>query len=169
MKSRLFADRGTTEADVRPTLLGVVTLLFLLLFFLLSTSTGQRLGVIPMRLSSPDALAPLPHSGLLQKVLVRLQGSAIVVEFSLQTTDISASSTSEEKHLRTLPGINGIPDYKSLQTALLELHKLDPSQQRAEVEPSDDVPMEQLLAVLDVVRGGDGAPLFPKLALTGAR
>jgi hypothetical protein len=35
------------------------------------------------------------------------------------------------------------------------------------VDPTDDVPVEQLFAVLDVVTGPETAPLFPKLALTG--
>jgi len=43
---RLFRPNAAEEADVRPTLLGVVTLLFLLLFFLMSTTSGQRLGVV---------------------------------------------------------------------------------------------------------------------------
>ncbi len=169
MRSRLFRSDTVAEADVRPSLLGVVTLLFLLLFFLLSTSTGQRLGVIPMRLSTPDAIAPLPHAGVLQRITVRMQNQQIFVEFSLQSTDISASSTTEESHRKDLPPRDGQPDYAALQALLSELHAMDPSQTRAEIEPADSVPMEQVHRLIDVVRGPDAAPLFPKLALTGAR
>lgn len=169
MRSRLFRSDAVAEADIRPSLLGVVTLLFLLLFFLLSTSTGQRLGVVPMRLSAPEAIAPLPHSGVLQRLVVRMQNTQILVEFSLLSTDISASATTEESHRKELAPRNGQPDYAGLQALLSELHAMDPSQTRAEVEPADSVPMEQVHRLIDVVRGPDAAPLFPKLALTGAR
>ena len=60
---RLFRQREAEEADVRPTLLGVVTLLFLLLFFLLSTSSGQRLGVVDLRLAAPGEAPPCRTAG----------------------------------------------------------------------------------------------------------
>ena len=164
---RLFSQENQAEADIRPTLLGIVTLLFLLLFFLLATSSGQRLGVMDLRLTSPEALAPLPHTGVLQRVVVHLQGADMLVEFSLQSTDISASSTTQEQHQRTLPARDDKADIAGLQSILQELHEMDPSQQRVEVDPGDAVPVEQLFAVLDAVRGPDASPLFPRLALTG--
>ena len=110
MRRRLFGGEESAEADVRPTLLGIVTLMFLLLFFLLATSSGQRLSALNLRLTSPEALAPLPHTGVLQRVVVHVQGSDILVEFSLQSTDISASSTTQEQHQRPLPSRDGRPD-----------------------------------------------------------
>lgn len=164
---RLFGSSSSVEADVRPTLLGVVTLMFMLLFFLLDTSSGERLGVVRLGLAAPEALAPLPHSGLVQRVWVQVRGRDIVVEFTVQTTDISASSTSVEQHREVFPARDGKLDIAALNNLLLEIHTMDPAQLRAEVDPDDALPVSLLLRVLDTVRGPDNAPLFPQLLLTG--
>lgn len=165
--SRLFRSPPAAEADVRPTLLGVVTLLFLLLFFLLSTSTGQRLGVIGLRLGSAADLAPLPHAGLLRSLEVRLDAGTLRVLAEVQTTDIAAASTAVEHRQFELPPVGGSPDFAGLTRIVDELHGLDPSQTRARVRPDDAVPTGTLVAVLDVVRGAPHAPRFPQVALVG--
>ena len=167
-RRRILSAEPPAEADVRPTLLGVVTLLFLLLFFLLATSSGQKLGVIGLRFGSAADLAPLPHAGLLQRVEITVDGSAAVVRADVQTTDIAASATSVER--RTIPvgaRPDGSLDLAALEAALTALHDLDPTQERAVVAPSDAVTTETLVAVLDVARGPKGAARFPQVALAG--
>lgn len=164
---RLFGGEEALQADVRPTLLGVVTLMFLLLFFLLNTSSGARLAATSLRLEAPDALVPLPHTGLLKSVHVRVQRAQITVEFELQSTDIAASATATEQHRRAFPARDGAPDLAGLLDLLDGLHRRDPSQQRARLSPDDDVPVEALLQVMDAVRGPDDAPMFPKIILGG--
>lgn len=157
------------EADVRPTLLGVVTLMFLLLFFLLTTSSGMRLGVIELRLGSPADLAPLPHTGLVKDLEVRLRGSALTLVFQVATTDISASATSvEERTVEVAPLTDGRPDLAGLLAAVEEVHGIDPSQTHARLDPDDAASVDTLFAVMDVLRGTAEAPMFPKVTLTGA-
>ena len=170
MKRRMFSSEGAAEADVRPTLLGIVTLLFLLLFFLLSTSTGQRLGVHNLRLGSPADLAPLPHTGLVQSVKITLTGGTAQIVFQVQTTDISASATSTETRTVTVPPASGgALDLVALDAALAGIHQIDPSQENASLDPDDAVLVDELFKAMDVIKGPAGSPYFPKLTLTGSR
>lgn len=154
---RLFRAEAPAEADVRPTLLGVVTLLFLLLFFLLTTSSGQRLGVIDLRLASPGEAAPVPHTGLVREVTVFVAGSAVRIEFAVQSTDIAVAATTTELRAVDLPP----RDRAALAKALADIHRIDPAQERATVEPADDTETASLVAVLDVVRASG----FPKVGV----
>lgn len=163
---RLLRGEDGPEADVRPTLLGIVTLLFLLLFFLLSTSTGQRLGVVDVQASSV-ALATLPHTGLVQDLRLRLDGAIVHVEVELQTTDIAASASTTERRRISIPPAQDRVDLLALGRALEELHALDPARQEALLLPAPDTTVETLLSVMDTARGTGGAPLFPKLVLGG--
>jgi hypothetical protein len=173
VRRRLFTGGPTPEADVRPTLLGVVTLMFLLLFFLLTTSSGVRLGVLDLRLGSPSDLAPLPHAGLVKDVAVTLREQGLTLSYTVQSTDISSSSTSVEKRTRELParvvpGVGARPDLAGLLAALQEVHDIDPSQERARFEPDDTATAETVIAVMDVIHGPTDTPLFPKIALSGS-
>lgn len=169
MKRRsLFRAAPEVEADVRPTLLGVVTLMFLLLFFLLTTSSGQRLGVLDLRLGSPADLAPLPHAGLVKDVSITLRGPALSLAYTVQSTDIAAASTSVERRTKELPGQGERPDLAGLLAALREVHDVDPSQERARLDPDDASTTEVIISVMDVIRGPTDAPLFPKVALAGS-
>ncbi|MFN7142180.1 MAG: hypothetical protein ACK4YP_00265 [Myxococcota bacterium] len=167
-RRRLFRPGAEVEADVRPTLLGVVTLMFLLLFFLLTTSSGQRLGVLDLRLGSPADLAPLPHAGLVKDVRLALAGDTLTLTYEVQSTDIAAAATSVERREKVIPGVNGRPDLAALLEELTALHGVDPSQERARLSPDDTATTEIIIAVMDAVRGPADAPLFPKVTLTGA-
>ena len=168
MRRPLRAAPAAAKADIRPTLLGVVTLMFLLLFFLLQTSSGQRLGTIDLRLGSPGDLAPLPHAGLVKEVRVALHGPDGTVTFDVQSTDIAAAATTLERRVLEVPGKNGAIDFPALLAALEEVHAIDGSQERARLDPDDATSADTLFAVMDVVRGPPQAPLFPKLTLSGA-
>jgi hypothetical protein len=165
LKRRLFASLQEQEADVRPTLLGVVTLLFLLLFFLLSTSSGQRMGAFGITLPSSEAWAPLPHTGLIQALSIHIKNQDILVVFEYSSTDIAASATTTEHYERSLPALSGKLDRAALLSLLTDLHQKDPSRTRATVIPDDAVSTEDLFIVLDLVRGSELAPLFPEVAL----
>ncbi len=153
---------------MRPTLLGVVTLMFLLLFFLLNSSSGQRLGVLDLRLGSAADLAPLPHAGLVKDVQVALRDDGLTLSYLVQSTDIAAASTSVERRTVDLPGRAGRPDLTGLLAALRVVHAIDGSQERARLDPDDDATTQGIIAVMDVMHGPADAPLFPKLALSGS-
>jgi hypothetical protein len=162
---KLFSRDLAEEADVRPTLLGVVTLMFMLLFFLLATSSGQRLGAIDLRLAAPGEAPPLPHAGLVKDVRVLIRPPAVRVEFAVASTDIAAASETRELRAIDVPAKDGRLDVPGLLEALGRVHAIDPSQERAKVVPDDGTDAETLFAVLDAVRGDARSPLFPKPAL----
>lgn len=164
----LFRRDAEVEADVRPTLLGVVTLMFLLLFFLLTTSSGQRLGVLELRLGSPADLAPLPHAGLVKDVRVTLVGTTLTLTYEVQSTDIAAAATAVERRQRELPAVGDRPDFAGLLVALQEVKDVDRSQERARIDPDDAATTASIIALMDVVRGPTDAPLYPKLTLAGS-
>lgn len=167
-RAQLYSRGPDPEADVRPTLLGVVTLMFLLLFFLLTTSTGQRLGVLDLRLGSPSDLAPLPHAGLVKDVAVALREHGLTLTYTVQSTDIASSATSVEQRTKQIPSLGERPDLAGLLAALQDVHDIDPSQERARFEPDDVATAETVIAVMDVIHGPSDAPLFPKIALSGS-
>ncbi|MSQ00865.1 MAG: hypothetical protein EXR71_03105 [Myxococcales bacterium] len=162
---RLFRDEATPEADVRPTLLGVVTLLFLLLFFLMSTSSGQRLGVVDLRLAAPGQTPPLPHSGLVKSVRVTVDERAATVEFEVATTDIGAASTTRELRRIEVPERGAALDEVALTAAITTVHEIDRSQEQVEVVPGPAVTTATLLSVIDIVRGPADGARFPKVSL----
>ncbi len=164
-RRRLYSAAPAAEADVRPTLLGVVTLLFLLLFFLLGTSSGQKLAVIGLHVGTADGLAPLPHAGLVKSLGVEIASTgAVTVRTVMQTTDISASATSTEQRVQPIPGRNGAVDRPALEAALAAVQKADPTQRKATVLPDDAVPTSALISVMDAVRGPNGTR-FPEVTL----
>ena len=161
---RLLRLEATAEADVRPTLLGIVTLLFLLLFFLLSTSTGEKLASIELQAATGE-LAPLPHTGLVKSIALRVSGGAARLDFEVRTTDIAASSTAVEARALVVPALpDGRVDLAGLAAALQQIKDIDPARERLRLEPDDAVSVAELLRVLDVVHGPGGA-LFPKAEL----
>lgn len=163
---RLFGHAHVVEADVRPTLLGVVTLMFLLLFFLLTTSSGVRLGVVALRVASPGELASLPHSGLVKDVTVTLDaGGAASFAFDVQSTDVSAASTSVERRIVEIPAVVGRVDRSGLLAAVERVHAIDRSRTEARLVPHDGTTAEELFAVMDVLRGSAETPLFPRLSV----
>lgn len=164
----LFASDASSEADIRPTLLGVVTLMFMLLFFLLATSSGQRLGTVALRLGSAADLAPLPHAGLVKDVRVRLSGHDVQLEFDVQTTDIAAASSTVERKSVRVAARDGRVDLAALLAAVEEVHRIDRSQTRAQLIPDDSTGMDVLFSVMDVLRGPPETPIFPRLTLSGS-
>ncbi len=164
-RRRMFQQNTEAEADIRPTLLGVVTLLFLLLFFLLGTTSGQKLAVIGLKAGAAEGLKPLPHSGVMKSLRLEIEaGGAVTVYADLQTTDIAASATTTEARVIRLPQVAGEFDRVGINGALAGLHDLDPTQRRATVMPSDAVTTAELLGVLDLVRGVSDSR-FPEVVL----
>lgn len=153
------------DADVRPTLLGVVTLLFLLLFFLFATSGGVRLGQVPLRLASDTPWSPPDGTGALAGVLVQIRGADAEVRFAVATTDVAAASETYEQRVLDVPGQGGALDLAALGAAIERAHAVDPSATRARVVPDPATSAAELFGVLDAVRGSPGAPRFPRVTL----
>ncbi len=165
-RRRLFHAEAYEEADVRPTLLGVVTLAFLLLFFLLTTSAGARLSTLALVDPESAEGADLPHPGPVSDLRVALlPDGAAELRFRIQTTDIAAASTSrEDRALRVVPRA-GTLDAEALGAAVARIHALDPAQTKAALMPDATTDTATLIAAMDALRGTSEAPRFTAVSL----
>jgi hypothetical protein len=153
------------DADLRPTLIAAVTLLFLLMSFLLTTTAGQRLGVLDLELAEEGDVAAVPSRGVLSNLELRVDGSDVQVRMAIATTDIAAASTARETRAYAVPAVSGRLDAGRLGAILAEAKAMDPSAESARIVPTDGTPAASVVAVLDTVRGTPGSPLFPRAEL----
>jgi hypothetical protein len=165
---RLRPRRSSSAPDLRPGLLSVVGLLFLLLPFLLLTTSIQKLTGLDLRLAASEGeLPPLPP-GQVEAIEVHLQEHTIRLRSALRTRDVTASQgdvTWSEEHL---PPRGGSMDLGGLQAGLHRLRQLDSEHERVLVVPGDEVPTRRVVALVDAVRSRGGEPLFPDVVLGGA-
>lgn len=165
-RRRLYASDVYEEADVRPTLLGVVTLAFLLLFFLLTTSAGARLSTLALVAPESAEGADLPHPGPVSDLRVALlQDGAAELRFRVQTTDIAAASTAREDRALRVEPRDGQLDAEALAAAVARVHALDPAQTKAALVPAATTDTATLIAAMDALRGTSDAPRFTALSL----
>ncbi len=165
---RLRPPRPRSTPDLRPGLLSVVGLLFMLLPFLLLTTSIQKLTGLDLALAaSPGELAPLPP-GQLEAVEVHLHGQRLVLRSALRTRDVTASQGDVTWSEAELPPVAGAMDLEGLQDALQRLRSLDPDHSRALVVPADDIPTSRVVALVDAVGSQGGVALFPDVVLGGA-
>ncbi len=165
---RLRPGRAATPPDLRPALLSVVALLFLLLPFLLLTTSIQKLTGLDLGLAaSAGELQPLPP-GRVEAVEIHLDSKRLLLRAAVRTLDVTASRGDVTWSEQRLPHLPTGPDLAGLQRALRSLRQLDPERQRALVVPADDVPTARLVALLDAARESAGEPLFPDLVLGGS-
>ena len=165
-RRRLYASDVYEEADVRPTLLGVVTLAFLLLFFLLTTSAGARLSTLALVAPESATGANLPHPGPVSDLRVALlPDGAAELRFRVQTTDIAAASTSREDRALRVEPRGGRLDSDALSAAVARVHALDPAQTKAALVPDATTDTATLIAAMDALRGTSDAPRFAALSL----
>lgn len=165
---RLRPPRQPVTPDLRPGLLSVVGLLFLLLPFLLLTTSIQKLTGLELQLAgSTGELTPLPP-GQVEAVEVHLRDQTLRIRSAQRTRDVTASQGDVTWSERDLPPREGSMDLSGLQEALLRLHALDPEHSRVLVVPGDDVPTARVVALVDAVRTHAGQPLFPDVILGGA-
>ncbi len=165
---RLRGPRPRATPDLRPGLLSVVGLLFLLLPFLLLTTSIQKLTGLDLRLAaSAGELAPLPP-GRIESIEVHLDGHDLKIRSALRTMDVTASRGDVTWSETELPAREGVMDLEGLQASLLRLRGLDPSRERALVVPDDQVPTTRVVALVDAVGAYQGEPLFPEVVLGGA-
>ncbi|MFM2247802.1 MAG: hypothetical protein RL071_3877 [Pseudomonadota bacterium] len=159
--SRLFS-APAARADARPALLAVISLLLIVLPLLLAS--GERVGLsgLPLSVPADGALAPLPHPGPVQALVIKQRPDGFLLEAEVRATDLRAGSAPSTLHREALP------DLPALQAALLRLKALDPARTQAEVQPLPDTRTDALVQLLDAVGSADGRPLFPDRVLRGA-
>ncbi|MDP7111439.1 MAG: hypothetical protein QGH45_05725 [Myxococcota bacterium] len=163
---RLRASLPAARPDLRPALLSIVALMFLLLPFVLMTTSSDKLAGLGLALSGEGAATPNP--GVVERVEVILDGDEIVLRTSIRATDVTADAGDAIVAETRLAPLDGLPDLQALQGRLRDLRRLDPHQRRASVLPTDDTPTARVVALVDAVRGDADGALFDQVIL-GAR
>jgi len=163
---RLRAPAAAASPDLRPALLSVVALMFLLLPFVLMTTSSDKLAGLGLSLLGDGAATPSP--GVVERVEIALAGDEIVLRTAIRATDVTADAGDTVEAETQLPGVDGHPDLATLQARLRDLRRLDPHQQRATVVPADDTSTARVVALVDAVRADRDGPLFDQVILGAA-
>jgi len=145
-------------------LLAVVSLLFLLLPFLLLTTSAQKLVGLDMKLPAHGDL-PRADDRVLVDLVVRVTPQSLEVRAQLQRTDVRASIDAVEDSRLELSDLNDVPDLRELQVALRSLKRLAPDRNRIRLEPTDEVTTSRVVMVMDAVRLDKEGALFSEVAL----
>ena len=120
---RLRPPRQPVTPDLRPGLLSVVGLLFLLLPFLLLTTSIQKLTGLELQLAgSTGELTPLPP-GQVEAVEVHLRDQTLRIRSAQRTRDVTASQGDVTWSERDLPPREGSMDLSGLQAGSTRVSK----------------------------------------------
>ena len=165
---RLRAAAAASPPDLRPGLLSVVALMFLLLPFVLLTTSPEKLAGLGLALAGDGADAPSVTPGPVERVEVSLGGGEIVVRAAIRSTDVTAEAGDAQVVETRFPAVEDRPDLAALQARLAELRTLDPLQQRATVIPHDDLPTAAVVGLVDAVRSGAQGELYADVVLGSA-
>jgi len=160
-------NRQRRQADSRPALLSIIGLLFLLLPFLLFTTSPQQLASLGIRLPSPGESAPSVHLGPVQELTLSVGESGVVVSASIQRQDVRATIGDVEQWSSVVPPIEGEVDLSGVQVVLRQIKSQDPTRERITVTPSESTSTGELVDIMDAVRGDIDGPLFSEVALGG--
>jgi biopolymer transport protein ExbD len=147
--------------------LSIIGLLFLLLPFLLFTTSPQQLAALGIRLPSPGESAPSVHMGPVQDLIVTATDLGVVVSAEIQRQDVRAAVGDVEQWSRELPPVQGAMDLLGLQSTLRQIKSQDPSRNRITVAPSDSTTTGDLVDLMDAVREDREGALFSEVALEG--
>jgi len=163
MRRRLSTYAPATT-DTRPSMLAVIALLFLLLPFLLLTTSIQRLAGLELGLAKSGELGPTA-AGTVESVDVYIDGDTLIVRAAVRTTDVTANE-GDTRLLETQlePTADGI-DLAGLQTTLRRFKGLDEEQERAVLHPTPDTDTARIVALLDATRSDANGPLFREVVL----
>ncbi len=147
--------------------MAVISLLLLLLPLLLVTTAAQKRVGLDLKISSQEG-AGAPQMGPLERLALHVGEVGLEIRASIRKSDVTAALGDTEERRITLPHDSQGPDLAALQAALREMKRLDPTRERIELLPTDDVTAGTLMAILDAVRGDGAGPLFPQPLLGAA-
>jgi hypothetical protein len=160
---RLRPSLPAARPDLRPALLSIVALMFLLLPFVLMTTSSAKLAGLGLALAGEGA-ATL-SLGVVERVEVVLDGDEILLRTAIRATDVTADAGDAIVAETRLPPLDGQPDLQALQEHLRDLRRLDPHQRRASVLPADDTSTARVVTLVDAVRGDADGALFDQVVL----
>ncbi len=165
---RLLVSAPRDAPDLRPALLSVVALMFLLLPFVLLTTSPEKLAGLGLALAAEGGAAAAVNPGPVERVEIGVGEETIVVRASVRSTDVTAEAGDTQVVETLIPSRDGAPDLAALQGRLGELRRLDPHQTRATVIPDDRLSTARVMALVDAVRGGASGELYAEVVLGSA-
>ena len=161
MARRLFTAPPPT-ADVRPSLMAVVSLMLLLLPVLLLATSAQKLTGLALSVPGPSEQLPPVPPGPIETLRVSRGDDGYTVLAEVRRTDIGSNvGDTEAKQLRVV-------DLLALQAQLRVLKALDPSRERIHLVPAASTPTEEVVRWMDAVRADAQGALFPSVVLEAA-
>lgn len=141
--------------------------MFLLMPFLLLTTSVQKL--VGLDLHVPPAAATLPPdpAGIVEDLVVDVLGEDLRVSASVRRTDVGADAGDVQQRVVELPGTEDGLDLAGLQLALRQLKSVDPDRDAVLLAPDDGVPGGDVVHLMDALRSDAHGELFPEVALGG--
>jgi Flp pilus assembly protein CpaB len=143
-------------------MLAIASLLFLLLPFLLLTTSAQKLVGLHLQAKTTGSQVST-QTGEMEQVSVVMTPTTLKILARIEHTDVRASGF-EEQEFPVAFGDSGA-DLQALQDRLRSLKTLSPLHNRISLQPSDDVPTQQLVMVMDAIRHDSQGELFPEVLL----
>lgn len=141
--------------------------MFLLMPFLLLTTSVQKLAGIDLHVPPAAATLPPDPVGDVEDVVVDVVGQDLVVSASVRRTDVGASEGDVQQRVVELPRTTDGLDLAGLQDALRQLKRIDPDRKKVLLAPDDAVPGKDVVHLMDALRGDADGELFPEVALGG--
>ncbi|MCB9746669.1 MAG: biopolymer transporter ExbD [Alphaproteobacteria bacterium] len=146
----------------------MIALMFLLLPFLLLTTSLSRLVGLDLRLPPTGSELPPELPGLVESVEVHAEGARLELRAAVRRSDVVTSGGEVEQRATPYPPLaDGSLDLVGLQAGLRSLKELDPVRSRALLVPDDALPARQLVLLMDALRADASGELFPEVALGG--
>lgn len=148
--------------DLRPALLGVISLMVLLVPLLLESAAAGRWAGLALAVPAAAGLPPEPAGPVARLAVYALPAGGFRVEAAVRSTDVRAASAAAEA--RAEPAA----DLRALQAVLVRTKALDPARDRIVLHPHPDMATADVVAWMDAVRVGPSGPLFPEIVLDAA-
>ena len=159
---RLFTP-PVSNADSRPAMMAVVSLMMLLLPMLLMATSAQKLTGLPLSVPGPSEQRPPEPIGPVERLRVQRVSEGYLLSASVRRTDvITSAGDTEVKEIL-------LQDLPSLQAKLADFKALDPDRERITLSPGADTPTEEVVRWMDAVRNGPDGTLFPRVILETAQ
>ncbi len=145
-------------------MLAVIALLFLLLPFLLLTTSIQRLAGLELGLAKTGDLGPTA-AGAVESIDVYINGDTLTVRAAVRKTDVTANEGDTRVLETNLPPTADGLDLAGFQLTLRRFKSLDQEQERAVLHPNPDTETSRIVALLDAARSDASGPLFGEVVL----
>ncbi|MEY3212607.1 MAG: Biopolymer transport protein ExbD/TolR [Pseudomonadota bacterium] len=139
--------------------------MFLLLPFLLLTTSTQRLVGLTLSLPELGGLLPPEPPGRVERVEIEARPEGLRVLAQVRRADVITSAGDTQAFAVSLPSQGGEADLAGLQAQLRALKALDTTRRKLTLRPSDALPGQTVVALMDAARADAQGELFPELSL----